>query len=193
MTTVASSLRVRLCVFLNVWKGYIQMDNGRWRNGCVCVLGVTGATNSVFELRLELVSVVRCQQDITAIKGLRHMVIQIQFRYSQHTRLQQKERRIGQVNRLAHRKGALSSSVANKSFMSSFLFIAITHACTSPPCFCILTLYVCKTHRKQKPTGMRLSFLPHQPEQINKDGGLHFKMATVKFRVVALAASIFKM
>lgn len=39
-------------------------------------------------------------------KGLRHMVIQIQFRYSRLTHLQQKERPIGQVGRLAQRKGA---------------------------------------------------------------------------------------
>lgn len=84
---------------------------------CVCGsggrggVGVAGATNCVFERLVETVwSVVVPVASRTLLleKGLRHMVIQIQFRYSQHTRLQQKERRIGQVGRLAHRKGALS-------------------------------------------------------------------------------------
>lgn len=42
------------------------------------------------------------------------MVIQIQFRYSQHSRLQQKERLIGQVGRLANRKGTLSWNVVKQ-------------------------------------------------------------------------------
>ena len=48
----------------------------------------------------------------SAIKGLRHMVIQIQFRYSQLTRLQRTELRIGQVDSLGHGK-ALQSLTAN--------------------------------------------------------------------------------
>lgn len=39
------------------------------------------------------------------------MVIQIQFRYSQHTRLRKKGRRIGQVDWLDHVKDALSLDV----------------------------------------------------------------------------------
>lgn len=51
------------------------------------------------------------------------MVIQIQFRYSQHSRLQQKERLIGQVGRLANRKGALSWNVAKQKLQVKLYFM----------------------------------------------------------------------
>lgn len=45
----------------------------------------------------------------SSIKGLRHMVIQIQFRYSQLRGLQHREHQIGQVNSLVCRKGLKST------------------------------------------------------------------------------------
>lgn len=93
-----------------------------------------------------------CQQDITARKGLRHMVIQIQFRYSQHTRLQQKERRIGQVGQ--------EGLWPRKSFILQNLLI-------SPLSVVLPVDPVCLQKPQQRHPWvrhrMRLSFLPCLP------------------------------
>lgn len=165
----------------------IKID--RDRKGVGEVWGVAGATNCVFERLVETVwSVVVPVASRTLLleKGLRHMVIQIQFRYSQHTRLQQKERRIGQVGRLAHRKGALSWNVAKQKLRVKLYFTAFAHAHTlytfSPPlslCFCVLTQYVCNTPAKP-PMGDTQKWGCHfslpQPEQVNQKCRVHFKI-----------------
>ena len=102
----------RFCAFLNMCARYKYREIkigakrgaeetwGDWCNKlCVWALGRD----------YESVVVPVASRTLLIEKGLRHMVIQIQFRYSQHSRLQQKGRRIGQVDWLPHVKGALRS------------------------------------------------------------------------------------
>lgn len=88
------------------------------------------------------------------------MVIQIQFRYSQHTRLQQQERRIGQVGRLhgPEEKGALSGNVAKQKLQVKLDFTESDHAfpLSLSLWFCLLTQYVCKNPSKAMVMGDEL-------------------------------------
>lgn len=112
------------------------------------------------------------------------MVIQIQFRYSQLTRLQHSEHRIGQVNTLVHRKG-LQSMKTNGWWPDLFIWIHFWngHSCRnrrdrSP--VQLLRGDPAPLHNPSKTTeelhpGTGMSFPPHQPEQVDRKDRLHLK------------------
>lgn len=89
----------------------------------------------------------------SSIKGLRHMVIQIQFRYSQFRGLQHREHQIGQVNSLGPQERV--EIYEKKRLMSRFIhldFWAVTHAETDAIALlfrcCAVTLHPCTTPAK---------------------------------------------